>query len=283
MPPHKGPPKSSPSAVIDEDSYIASFLRRGESLISSLDRASNDTPSTASTTYASYQDLVNARKKRNEEMLRSNGLLQAAQELKASGKKRSLATNPRGGKKSTPLRLRRSSRSAGRPIQCVPVEEIDSIERNVQRSIKKSRKEARAAASVTEFTEAQRAKLAQAEKVWIDQMHTFLLTVPHGRSFKTVSEDNARMVARQVRLLASGKGVTYRHWGEGVVFAQDRPIDLSANFDELYQEAQEFEDIHGRDLGNGWLLRHPIVKMQNYQHYLLSHKEFHDVINLKRR
>uniref|UniRef100_A0A7S1BHT7 Uncharacterized protein n=2 Tax=Corethron hystrix TaxID=216773 RepID=A0A7S1BHT7_9STRA len=104
-------------------------------------------------------------------------------------------------------------------------------------------------------------------------MSIFLQKVPHGNHSKTVSEANARMVMRQVRLLASGAGVTYHHWPKKVVFCKNRPIDLSENFEALFREAQQYEDQYGRDLGNGWLMRHPIVKLMNYQEYRLEHQK----------
>ena len=54
---------------------------------------------------------------------------------------------------------------------------------------------------------------------WLD-MYDFLLSVPHGRNGKTVSEANARSVIKQVEKLVSGAGVGYHHWKPDVIFAK---------------------------------------------------------------
>ena len=107
---------------------------------------------------------------------------------------------------------------------------------------------------------------------WLDGMETFLLTVPHGNGNKVVSRDNARSVMKQTRRMVSGMGIEYHHWKEGVVWKKGVKIDLRMDFDALHDEATEFEAIHGRDLGNGWLMRHAIRKLQCYQEYLASTK-----------
>ena len=36
---------------------------------------------------------------------------------------------------------------------------------------------------------------------------------------------------------------------------------------KLREEASEHEEIHGEDLGHGWLALHPIKKLELYQQY----------------
>lgn len=108
---------------------------------------------------------------------------------------------------------------------------------------------------------------------WLDGMETFLLNVPHGNSNKVVSRDNARSVMKQTRRMVSGMGVEYHHWKEGVVWKKGVKIDLSMDFDALHEDATQFEAIHGRDLGNGWLMRHAIRKLQCYQQYLATERK----------
>mmetsp|Transcript_12025 Transcript_12025/g.21873 ORF Transcript_12025/g.21873 Transcript_12025/m.21873 type:complete len:263 (-) Transcript_12025:150-938(-) len=105
---------------------------------------------------------------------------------------------------------------------------------------------------------------------WLDGFETFLLTVPHGGNGKVVSRDNARCVMRQTRLLVAGLGIEYHRWDEGVVWKKGVKVDLGMDFDALFQEAIEHEGKYGRDLGNGWLMRHPIRKLQCYQEYLAN-------------
>jgi len=58
-----------------------------------------------------------------------------------------------------------------------------------------------------------------------------------------------------------------------VYFKKNKPVKLSSDFDKMYDEAVDFEDEHGRDLGNGWLLRHPIKKLANFQYYYFEQKQ----------
>jgi len=139
-----------------------------------------------------------------------------------------------------------------------------------KRSEKEKTKRKKTAEMGIEYTPEQRSLLKKAQETWIDDMHHFLLKTPHGRSSKTISEANARTVIRQVKLLASGSGIPYKHWPEGIIFAKDNPIDLSSDFVQLFQEADEYESRYGEDKGHGWLLKHPITKLYCYQCYLLE-------------
>lgn len=96
------------------------------------------------------------------------------------------------------------------------------------------------------------------------------------RQMHGISPDNCRQVLRQVRKLASGQGVRYESprygWPEGVVFMKDEPVMLDTNLEALRDQARDFEDNHGRDRGNGWLLNHPITKLMYYQHHVYHTK-----------
>ena len=72
---------------------------------------------------------------------------------------------------------------------------------------------------------------------------------------------------KQVALLVSGSGVTYHHWSAGVCFKNRVQVSLTDDLDALYEEAQAFQNKHGHDLGNGWLLLHPIKKLKLFQEY----------------
>jgi hypothetical protein len=50
-----------------------------------------------------------------------------------------------------------------------------------------------------------------------------------------------------------------------VVFLQNEPLTLESDLIQIHQDAKEFEAIHGRDHGNGWLLNHPIQKCILFQ------------------
>ena len=80
-------------------------------------------------------------------------------------------------------------------------------------------------------------------------------------------DDDDTQVMRQVRVLVSGKGIYYKHWDEGVSCFKNRSITLATDFVKLWEEAKDFENKHGRDRGNGWLLLHPITKLLCFQIY----------------
>ena len=119
------------------------------------------------------------------------------------------------------------------------------------------------------MTEEEKSKLASMRS-FLEEMEEFLVEVPHGSGNKTVSRQNCRSVMKQVTKLVTGMPITYHHWDEGVEFRVENGVNLGTDFVALYDQAKTFEDTHGRDLGNGWLLRHPIMKLGLYQDYVLS-------------
>ena len=104
----------------------------------------------------------------------------------------------------------------------------------------------------------------------MEEFEEFLRTVPHGRKGVPISPANARTVVRQVKLMVSGAGVGYHHWPSHIFWRKGEPVTLHEDFDELKDEAIEMENRYGRDLGNGWLLNHPLQKLQNFQNYLYA-------------
>jgi hypothetical protein len=96
------------------------------------------------------------------------------------------------------------------------------------------------------LTEEQRAKLAKIpQEEWVEDMREYLL---HD---ERLSVSNCASVMRQVVKLASGVGITYGRWPNGVAFGRGRRINVGANFDEMLNDAVDFENEHGADLGNG--------------------------------
>ncbi|GKY94352.1 hypothetical protein MPSEU_000401100 [Mayamaea pseudoterrestris] len=103
---------------------------------------------------------------------------------------------------------------------------------------------------------------------WLDTFDSYLANV------EQISAANKRNVLRQSRLLVNGQTIGYQHWPQGVAFNQARAkIHLGTDLMQLLMEADAFEREHGRDLGNGWLLRHPIQKLINYQRHVLDELE----------
>ena len=101
----------------------------------------------------------------------------------------------------------------------------------------------------------------------MEEFEEFLRTVPHGRKGVPISQANARTVIRQVKLMVSGAGVGYHHWPSDIFWRKGQPVTLEEDFDVLKEEAIQMENDYGRDLGNGWLLNHPLQKLQNFQNY----------------
>ena len=77
---------------------------------------------------------------------------------------------------------------------------------------------------------------------------------------------------RQVTKLVTGVGVEYHHWPAGVVFRKGEPVTLQDDLVQIKEDAKEFEAQHGRDLGNGWLLNHPLQKMILFRDHLAATK-----------
>jgi hypothetical protein len=100
---------------------------------------------------------------------------------------------------------------------------------------------------------------------WVEDMAEWLTTVPHGQNKRITSAANAASVMRQVKKLASGRGVGYTKWPEDKIFYENVKVDLTFDFDKMLDEAREYEFKYGEDSGHGWLLRHPIVKMKRFQ------------------
>ena len=77
-------------------------------------------------------------------------------------------------------------------------------------------------------------------------------------------------------------------WPDDVIFRKDQPVTMQSDavpnhfralrhrrddlhrsdIGQIIEDAREFENTHGRDHGNGWLLNHPLRKLLFYQHYL---------------
>ena len=64
----------------------------------------------------------------------------------------------------------------------------------------------------------------------------------------------------------------YHHWPAGVVFRKGEPVTLQDDLAQIKEDAKDFEAQHGRDLGNGWLLNHPLQKMILFRDHLAATK-----------
>ena len=77
-------------------------------------------------------------------------------------------------------------------------------------------------------------------------------------------------------------------WPDDVIFRKDQPVTMQSDavpnqcrvsrhrrddlrrsdIGKIIEDVRDFENKHGRDHGNGWLLNHPLRKLLFYQHYL---------------
>lgn len=248
--------------------------------------------------YPTYMEKVTANRAYNDAVLRSKGLLETVASMKKQQRRTKVTANSKNTSENRPPRIvtpvRRSVRistkddptATKRKFQALEFNEDDKPifqqrrdqedERLVStppRPAPAAKKQRRNAQSVVsyEYTLSDQEALAlqhlDPHKDWLNDMDLWLRTVPHGNGHKVVSADNARSVMNQVRKLVTGEGITYHHWESSVYFKKGISIHLGQNMEDLFQQAQDMEDRHGRDLGNGWLLRHPIRKLQLYQEF----------------
>ena len=168
---------------------------------------------------------------------------------------------------------RRSKRQRGAPVE-YGKEKLDNffdgnqfVMQKLEYKRKKRLSRKRRKQEAQPLTAEQRKNL---DKFDMDAFEEFLLTVPHGRNGKPISAANARTTIRQVKLLVSGAGVNYHHWPEDFYFCKGYAVTLQDDLEELRQQANAIDRRGGRwkDLGNGWLLNHPLQKMQNFASYL---------------
>lgn len=101
---------------------------------------------------------------------------------------------------------------------------------------------------------------------WLGKIHT-------GKRGNPLSESNFRSVMNRVRDLASGDGISYKNWPASVRFHKDQPFNLSVDFHTMLLEAKSYEKRYGRDLGNGWLLSHPIKKVALFKDYVEAKRQ----------
>jgi hypothetical protein len=194
--------------------------------------------------YDSPLAMVAANRACNEKVLKDLGLDQASKE-KLFGKKRKSVIKR---KQTTPAKdIRRSSR-----LRNVTPDHSGLKDEEEERAVMVSRPRKRAAkkhSTATPLSKQERQRLENLPD-WTQEMETYLLQV------EGISVDNCKQVMRQVGKMAAGIGISYHHWGTNV-FAKGRSIGLTEDFPELNDEAVEFENDHGKDLGNGRCTRTP--------------------------
>ncbi|GAX13674.1 hypothetical protein FisN_14Lh310 [Fistulifera solaris] len=192
--------------------------------------------------YNTYEEKRAANIRYNQEHLKAKGLDQVSFALL---KKKAVLPRKRSVvKEKSPVVVRRSTRQSKTPEPFQMLNDDDD-HRNVDHDISRAKtKKRRIVHNTTALTAEQRQQLRQ-EVAWMDDLEDYLHTQ------EQLSTQNLKSVMRQVEKLVSGEGITYSQWDEGVYFAKNSRVQLSDDFDALYEQAVQFEDEYGRDRGNG--------------------------------
>ena len=122
-------------------------------------------------------------------------------------------------------------------------------------------------AAVEPLTDAQRAKLAGAG--WVAGFEKWLRK-GDGRT-APASKSNIARCMPQVKKLAAGAGIKYYRWNRGEAengFLVGASVDMSSDLIQHWHDGKDHEARYGKDLGNGWVLNHPLKKLVLYQWYL---------------
>ena len=207
-----------------------------------------------------YELHRNKRIKANEAFLEALGLGGTGQKLPKKPR-----AKPKPKRKFEEHEKCKSVRLAGGPA---PIERLQDDPRSYT-DYEESRKRRKRAPRQEpwEPTDEQRERLGE---FFVEEFYDFLGTTT--AYHKEISPDNRKTVIRQVTKLVTGVGVEYHHWPAGVVFRKGEPVTLQDDLAEIKEDAKDFEAQHGRDLGNGWLLNHPLQKMILFRDHLAATK-----------
>ena len=207
-----------------------------------------------------YELHRNKRIKANEAFLEALGLGGTGQKLPKKPR-----AKPKPKRKFEEHEKRKSVRLAGGPA---PIERLHDDPRSYDDFFESRKRRKRAPRQEPwEPTDEQRERLGE---FCMEECYDFLgTTTPYHRE---ISPDNRKTVIRQVTKLVTGVGVDYHRWPAGVVFRKGEPVTLQDDIEQIKEDAKDFEAQHGRDLGNGWLLNHPLQKMILFRDHLAATK-----------
>ena len=80
------------------------------------------------------------------------------------------------------------------------------------------------------------------------------------------SEMNIKNVKKTLKNLFNGDGVKHQSSRRrGHIFKQGEHISLADDINKLLDEESDWIAFHGKDVSNGWLVRHPLRKLMLYQ------------------
>jgi hypothetical protein len=125
------------------------------------------------------------------------------------------------------------------------------------------------------FTPEQRRQLYNANKnlQWLKAIEDDFLrnTQAHLTFYSNAcSNPNVNTVMRRLTQLAQGEGVEHPHNKGAPTFMAGKQLALDSDVSEWLASANAWLDKYGRDKSNGWLLTHPLRKLQSFQSYLAN-------------
>ena len=206
-----------------------------------------------------YELHRNKRIKENQAFLAALGLGDDGQKLPKKPR-----AKPKRKREVEEHEKRRSVRLQGGPA---PIERLADDPRSYTDFEESRQRRKRPRVEASPLTDEQRERLGV---FCMETLYDWLGTTT--QFHKAISPDNRKTVIRQVTKLVTGVGVDYHHWPAGVVFRKGEPVTLQDDIEQIKEDAKDFEAQHGRDLGNGWLLNHPLQKMILFRDHLAATK-----------
>ncbi len=204
-----------------------------------------------------YELHRNKRIKENQAFLAALGLGDDGQKLPKKPR-----AKPKRKREVEEHEKRRSVRLQGGPA---PIERLADDPRSYTDFEESRQRRKRPRVEASPLTDEQRERLGV---FCMETLYDWLGTTT--QFHKAISPDNRKTVIRQVTKLVTGVGVDYHHWPAGVVFRKGEPVTLQDDLVQIKEDAKDFEAQHGRDLGNGWLLNHPLQKMILFRDHLAA-------------
>lgn len=105
---------------------------------------------------------------------------------------------------------------------------------------------------------------------WLVEIEERFLRDPvASRSFFNAQSDaNVQTVMRQLHKMASGDGIPHPRNKDAPPFLAGKALTVEHEVGALLLDADDWLDEWGRDLSNGWLLKHPLKKLLAFQQFL---------------
>jgi len=209
---------------------------------------------------SNYELLRLERIQRNNDRLARLGLLDKPR-AKAARTPPKKGTSAAKKKVVSPSPIRSSRRLRQQPALHVPSLQDEEVKHNTARPHRIHHQ-----TNHSSLTDAQKEIIHDklSNNNFLDVFHDYLINIDK------ISPSNATRVMRQLIKLHNGQGLRAPHWPLDCYFLKDFRVDAAADVVALIELGVQCEDEWGKDLGNGWLYRHPLGKLGSFQRYLLE-------------